>query len=598
VTKYFTRMLDVIDRLGFSIWLIIGAFLLSGAIILNDWKLPGFKHYYELADVKPVDGFSYVGRLSNPDLSSHENPSSGVLLEKERVHISALMPSIPFAERVNYVFPKIIEKRFPNWLGTKERTLYLGNQLHDDIQNIGLGRFSVWHGQLYFSSSDNTDPQVNGCSYAYRDFINLSIFSRWLIGIIAIVSLSIILIRYRIYFFRTISFVRALYKHSKLAQNIFPGLVISVCILILLVVGAEIYLRSKIPFTSTHWPSRFDERFGFNFVPNAVVKYTNNINFWTVSKVNSLGFLDREPVIPKPDKVFRILFVGDSFIEAAQVPLRKRIQIQVENLIKNELPDFNLDTVAFGYSGTEQTNQLSFYDTFGQQVKPDLVILVIVNNDMPNNSVLLEAVRYGFHPEHPFREFYWRENNNKQFQLVTVDPNWEDHKLMAGGQTQKIMQTNRLVELKKNHRYEKWFIGWQYPDDLEMEGMFHLKTKIPIVQESIDATEWTLMEFKKRAARDNFKLLLVASDGLTRKNWVPPYRKDEYDERGQVKVIEEIADRLDLPLIDLFPIFEKNGGIEQSHFSYDGHWNSTGHQWAAEAVVDYILEHPELLESQ
>ncbi len=40
--------------------------------------------------------------------------------------------------------------------------------LHDDICNIGRGRFSHWKSNLYFSSTDNSDPNANGRTYRIR----------------------------------------------------------------------------------------------------------------------------------------------------------------------------------------------------------------------------------------------------------------------------------------------------------------------------------------------------------------------------------------------------------------------------------------------
>ncbi len=39
------------------------------------------------------------------------------------------------------------------------------NALHDDIRNIGRGRYSFWHGAAYFAASDNSDPRTNGRRY-------------------------------------------------------------------------------------------------------------------------------------------------------------------------------------------------------------------------------------------------------------------------------------------------------------------------------------------------------------------------------------------------------------------------------------------------
>ncbi len=46
---------------------------------------------------------------------------------------------------------------------------------HSDICGLGRGRFSHWGDFLYFSTSDNSDPRVNGRSYQviYRDVLNI-----------------------------------------------------------------------------------------------------------------------------------------------------------------------------------------------------------------------------------------------------------------------------------------------------------------------------------------------------------------------------------------------------------------------------------------
>jgi hypothetical protein len=39
------------------------------------------------------------------------------------------------------------------------------NSMHKDIRETGKGRYSIWNGYLYFSSSDNSDPRTNGRVY-------------------------------------------------------------------------------------------------------------------------------------------------------------------------------------------------------------------------------------------------------------------------------------------------------------------------------------------------------------------------------------------------------------------------------------------------
>jgi len=43
-----------------------------------------------------------------------------------------------------------------------------GGALHDQIRNMGAGAYSIWGNYLYFSTSDNTDPELNGRKYVLR----------------------------------------------------------------------------------------------------------------------------------------------------------------------------------------------------------------------------------------------------------------------------------------------------------------------------------------------------------------------------------------------------------------------------------------------
>lgn len=40
--------------------------------------------------------------------------------------------------------------------------------IHEDIRQLGAGRYSVWHRGVYFSATDNSDPRMNGRTYEAR----------------------------------------------------------------------------------------------------------------------------------------------------------------------------------------------------------------------------------------------------------------------------------------------------------------------------------------------------------------------------------------------------------------------------------------------
>ena len=63
-------------------------------------------------------------------------------------------------------------------------------------------------------------------------------------------------------------------------------------------VVAETALRLAQPFSVRSAPTAFVPGVGLMLKPNAEIRDTNGLDFWTVSRTNSYGFLDREPPPP------------------------------------------------------------------------------------------------------------------------------------------------------------------------------------------------------------------------------------------------------------------------------------------------------------
>jgi SAM-dependent methyltransferase len=82
-----------------------------------------------LQGVAPEYGLAFTARTGHPGLSSHERPSAALVLEDGR--------PLPGP----------------------------ANALHEDIRQLGGGRFCFWHDYVYFSSSDDSDPRTNGRRY-------------------------------------------------------------------------------------------------------------------------------------------------------------------------------------------------------------------------------------------------------------------------------------------------------------------------------------------------------------------------------------------------------------------------------------------------
>ena len=199
--------------------------------------------------------------------------------------------------------------------------------------------------------------------------------------------------------------------------------------LALVVLIGEAWLRSTVPFMERYLPKVFVPGVGLLRPSDLEVRWTNGLDFWTVSRTNRLGFLDREP--PSPERAARschITMIGDSFVEAMQVPIPEKFHVRLEEMAAWELPHLDVTTSAFGVGATGQIDQLAFYDEYARHLRPKLVVLVFVPNDFIDNFPLWRSIRNGLDPEHlPYVSAVRAADGS--FRLRPPDPDYERFRL-------------------------------------------------------------------------------------------------------------------------------------------------------------------------
>ena len=188
-------------------------------------------------------------------------------------------------------------------------------------------------------------------------------------------------------------------RHSGIARAlpvIAWNALLSLLGVLLVAVTGEIYLRVKLPFAAVSKPRQFVEDVGYLFKPHAEVRATNLHEFWTISRANSIGFLDREPLSPqRAAESCHIAVIGDSYVEASEVPIEAKFHVRLEHEARRKLPSLDVTTSAFGLSDSSPVDQLPFYDHYVRHLKPDLLVLALVFNDFKGSSPWL---RYGSDP--------------------------------------------------------------------------------------------------------------------------------------------------------------------------------------------------------
>ncbi len=115
----------------------------------------------------------------------------------------------------------------------------------------------------------------------------------------------------------------------------------------------EAWLRSTVPFMEQYLPKVFVPGVGRMLPPDTEIRWTNGLDFWTVSRTNRLGFPDREP--PSPERAAKgchSTVIGDSFVEASEVPIPQKFHVRLEEMAAREFPHLDVTTSAFGRGGT------------------------------------------------------------------------------------------------------------------------------------------------------------------------------------------------------------------------------------------------------
>ena len=382
--------------------------------------------------------------------------------------------------------------------------------------------------------------------------------------------------------------------------------------LILLAAAGEAYFRLAKPFMKTSLPPReFVPNVGMLWKPGAEMRYTNRSDYWVVSRANSLGFFDREPPSPEPAAAgCRIAVIGDSFVEAKEVPAARKLHVRLERLAAAALPRLEIAAAAFGLGDTGQIQQLPFWDEYARRLRPKLLVLVFVPNDFSDNSPILRALLAGRDPQYPPPEAHAARLANGEMELrPPAPPNEESRLPRIPGEPEPwaaralrrasgaLWFASRLeVELlrwDRDPQLAAWaallsqrpccaalFAEWRPPVLLQDFGE---TDPPPVYMDALDYTAFALEQFQQRADRSGAALVILASHRT--KVFAP----------GIFERMNALAAALDIPVIDHADyILRQGAALRDAEWRNDTHWNADGHRWAAEALLEWLQENREV----
>lgn len=375
---------------------------------------------------------------------------------------------------------------------------------------------------------------------------------------------------------------------------------------------AEVYARSKADFRYNETQAYYHPKAGRLFVPGSELRRTNMLDYWTVSRANRWGFLDRPP--PSNARTTReracpVAVLGDSYVAAPNVPVLDKLHVRFEKMARQRMPDLGVAASAYGHPDTGQVNQLGYYDEFVSRISPKIVVLVFVDNDFNNNSPRANH----FRSTQVDRLVGAARADDGSFKLLPpcspgrCDPaRGRAPRRKAGRGLDRVKQALRssyafgMFETKvaafsalrsspdpdkptlgiRSSILAEWFgdeEDWPGPDvDLQRDLS-------RLGREALEYSGFAFNQWMARADRDGFALVILASHSIGTAG-------------GDMRfdLLNALASPRGIPVIDQLGYIARQGGrATDAHWAHDYHWSPAGHQWAAEALMEWLEQNPE-----
>lgn len=296
-------------------------------------------------------------------------------------------------------------------------------------------------------------------------------------------------------------------------------------------------------------------------------------------QTNSFGMRDREHQLEKPNGTYRILLLGDSFMEALQVPFERSFAPRLESMLKRTTGR-PTEVINAAVSGWGTDDELTYLKRYGQRFRPDLILVAMtMTNDVSDNlAEKFHHLEGGKLRESAVQTTPWLQYKVWQlkaffgayshlYQLTRLWFHLKD--IEAGGQ-----QLNRHVEeqfrKKPTERMKK---GWQLTFELlgEIERMGNgIGAGVVIVLIPVSSQ---LDEAKMRS--------LEEAHGLS---------PDVIDIDGPQRMIKAFAGERKIGVVDLLPTFrEQTQKGRLLVLKQDGHWTEAGHEAACNIVSHQVI---------
>jgi SGNH hydrolase-like domain, acetyltransferase AlgX len=295
---------------------------------------------------------------------------------------------------------------------------------------------------------------------------------------------------------------------------------------------------------------------------------------------NSTGMRGGEHRLEKSAGVFRILLLGDSFMEALQVPY----DVAFASLLERNLAEISgrpIEVVNASVSGWGTDDELLYLVRHGVKWKPDLVVVAMtLHNDVSDNlRERFHAVGDGALVERPRTP-----STALTYKLIQA----RDYLAIKSHSYQLVMRARRAHERQD----EAGRLS------AHVVGLFRVPPE-PIMTRGVELTGLLLERMARVASEHGSRMALVliplavqlSDDRFAELNATGAGAGERFDRERPQRLMSDIGRRVGIDVIDLLPDFTDwtTSGRGSLHLERDGHWNVAGHRLAAGIVAQTLV---------
>jgi hypothetical protein len=334
---------------------------------------------------------------------------------------------------------------------------------------------------------------------------------------------------------------------------------------------------------------------GMAHIPGAKSVRQSNGRPWV--EINRDGWRGPEVPLAAAPGTFRIALLGDSYIEAFEVPFEKTVGELLEGRL-SALRGTPVEVLNFGHGGYGTTQELLTLQHEVWKYSPDLVLLAVtIGNDISDNSRRLKRIDYV--PYHVFRgerlvlDTSFRDSEGYRSRAL-----WTRRLLV-------LMQHSRLAQLinrvrRTGRRTERRQANRTPGEEVGMRDEVHLPPATPEWEEA-----WRVTEALIRRMRDECRLhgRPFAMVTLTRGIQVTPVPEEKEDFLRALgapdlyypeRRLAALGRQEGIPVLNLAPTMAEQAIRDRVYYHAHqdslgvGHWSEAGHRAAADLIAGWL----------